>query len=56
MNLEKKHVLVTAAGQGIGRASAIAFARAGDPFAAFDAPSLTSDRIVASNARRTIRA
>jgi 2-keto-3-deoxy-L-fuconate dehydrogenase len=29
MNLKNKHVLVTAAGQGIGRASALAFARAG---------------------------
>ena len=36
MNLEKKHVLVTAAGQGIGRASAIAFARAGATVVATD--------------------
>lgn len=36
MNLEKKHVLVTAAGQGIGRASALAFARAGATVVATD--------------------
>ncbi len=34
--LENKHVLVTAAGQGIGRASAIAFARAGATVVATD--------------------
>ena len=36
MNREKKHVLVTAAGQGIGRASALAFARAGATVVATD--------------------
>lgn len=36
MKLDKKHVLVTAAGQGIGRASALAFARAGATVVATD--------------------